>query len=159
MSAKDTNYLSHIRFVHRPYKRPDKHSRATPKQAFDHTRAYRVLTTNVSNTFVDISTNLHQVVGKMGTIDTTIIPMFYVGAEEDMDRFLRWLNNVGMLDEDGKPRPLFVIEQYVEDVHAENKNNVREGRATIQLLFPNQLDSLMVLTDYSPNKSKKYSIY
>ena len=160
MSTKDTHiYLTHIRFVHRPYKRPDKHSRATPKQVFDHTRAYRILTTNESGTYVDISTTIHQVVDKVGALDTSIIPLFYVGAEEDMDRFLRWLNNVAMLDDEGKPRPLHVIEQYVEDIHNEASQNHREGRSILQLLFPGQLDSLTILSDYSPNKSKKYSIY
>jgi len=143
--------------VHRPYKRPDKYSIATPRQRFDHTRIYRILTEDVTRTIVDISTPVPRIVDGQ-KVTESIMPMFYVGGEADMDRYLRWLHNVALLDDDKRPRPIHVIEQLVDDLE-EERAFLSKRDSVIMMLFPGQMDEVMVLADISPGKSKKFSIY
>jgi len=86
------------------------------------------------------------------------MPMFYVGGEADMDRYLRWLHNVALLDDDKRPRPIHVIEQLVDDLE-EERAFLSKRDSVIMMLFPGQMDEVMVLADISPGKSKKFSIY
>lgn len=157
MSGFNTHPLRYIRFVHRPYKRPDKYSIATPRQRFDHTRVYRVLTEDGSGTIIDISTPVPRVIDRVPVMQS-VMPLFYVGAESDLDRYLRWLHNVALLDDDNRPRTINVIEQMVSDFE-EEREHLSKRDSAVMMLFPGQMDELMVLTDANKGRAKKLAIY
>lgn len=157
MSSFDTHPLRYIRFVHRPYKRPDKYSIATPRQKFDHTRVYRVLTEGADGSMVDVVSPVSRIIDDM-VVKQSIMALFYVGAEADLDRYLRWLHNVGLLDETRRPKPIHVVEQMVSDF-MEEREHLTQRDAKVSIMFPGQMDDELFLVDISPGKSKKVSIY
>lgn len=159
--TEDTHDMSYIRYVHRPYRRPDKYSVATPRQIFDHTRLYRIVTSaGEDQPLIDITHTMF-VEHDGEVIPEQVIRLFYVGSEPDLDRYLRYLNNVALKDQAGAPRPLYVLEQYTEDFQKEQELIDHGKRKTkIRILFPGELDSCDILID-TDQKSKKdrWSIY
>lgn len=154
-NAYDMRYK---RYVHRPYKRPDNYSIATPRQKFDHTRFYRVLTAYPGDDrLTDISTPIQK--GDKEFVETiSIVRAFYVGAEADLDRYLRWLNNVSLIDDQGEPRPLFVLEQFTSDLASE-LDVLKDRKSSFVILFPNQLDQIDLLIDFGSGDKKKWHAY
>lgn len=154
-----THEMSYIRYVHRPYRRPDKYSIATPRQIFDHTRAYRIVTSDGDDSpLIDIAHTMY-VDHDSVIVPTQMIRMFYVGAEADMDRYLRYLNNVALKDSSGAPKQLYVLEQYVSEFQKELA--MMEGRKIkCRILFPGELDECDILVERdSKSKKDRWSIY
>ena len=156
-----THDMSYIRYVHRPYRRPDKYSIATPRQIFDHTRVYRIVTSDGDNQpLIDISHMMH-IQQDDEIVPCQVIRLFYVGAEADMDRYLRYLNNVALRDSSGAPRPIYVLEQYAEEFQKERIAALNNGRKIhSRILFPGELDSCDILVDVdAKSKKERWSIY
>lgn len=153
--------MSYIRYVHRPYRRPDKYSIATPRQIFDHTRAYRIVTCNEEGgPLIDIAHTMYVDHGNV-IVPTQVIRMFYVGAEADLDRYLRFLNNVAFKDGAGAPKTIYVLEQYVSEFQKE-KILMEQGSRKIKskILFPGELDECDILVEMDPkSKKERWSIY
>lgn len=156
-----THEMSYIRYVHRPYKRPDKYSIATPRQIFDHTRVYRIVTCKSDDhPLIDVAHTMHVERGDQ-VVPIQVIRLFFVGAEADMDRYLRYLNNVALKDEAGAPRPILVLEQYVSEFQQEQIMMEKLGRKIeVKILFPGELDECDILVDTdTKSKKERWSIY
>jgi hypothetical protein len=85
-----------LRHVLKPYARPTTSRLCIPEGLFDFSRCYRVVTAPIEShgTYSDIV-----LPGTTGTHEPCTDPyvrLFYVGAEEDLDRYLRYLYDVGL---------------------------------------------------------------
>ena len=153
--------LRFIRYVHKPYKRPDKTAIATPRQRFDHTRAYRVLTVAADDSGVLSDISIPANVGSRDKVRTfNLVRLFYVGAEPDLDRYLRWLNNVALITDYGLPQELVVVEQLTSDLQSANFASLRED-SDVMVLFPGELDKfgLLIGGKTRPGKRHRWHIY
>ncbi len=150
--------IQYLRFLHNPYKITDVSKAKVAGTRLDHTRIYRVMTDDSSGTaMTDISTTItHN--NKFSSRTENVVRMFYVGAEEDLDRYLRWLNNVTLRDSKGTPRPLYVLEQLVEDFYEEYRPWDQKD-FKIQILMPGQLDSVDLLVDPGKGSRKRIRVY
>lgn len=148
----DKHPIAFLRYVHKPYRKPDVYADATPRKVFDHTRLYRVFVAEPeTGILVDVQSS--GCVGDRGHMhDLTLIRTFYVGAERDLDRYLRWLTNVGMLDEHMVPRDLCVIEQLSEHFQKEIRQ-LSQRDARYVTVYPGQLIHYGILASSDPDES------
>lgn len=147
---------SFIRYVHRPYRKPDIYTDATPRKSFDHTRMYRVFVVEPdTGTLIDVE--IPGCVGDRGHLQShDLIRTFYVGAEADLDRYLRWLTNVGLLDDHGVPRDVCVVEQMTE--HFQEELDQLNGKYNYVIIYPGQLTYYGVLLDNS-DSADSWALY
>jgi hypothetical protein len=148
MGDSDKHPISFLRYVHKPYRKPDIYADATPRKAFDHTRLYRIFVAD-PDTGILVDVQSPGCVGDSEHMkELTLIRTFYVGAEQDLDRYLRWLTNVGMRDEHEVPRDLCVIEQLSEFFQKEIQQ-LSQRDARFVTIFPGQLTYYGILTSGS----------
>jgi hypothetical protein len=142
---KTTPKISNVlQYVHEPYKRVDKYNTCMAVQACDFTRCYRVLVVDRKKKGKRVDVVIPGTKGgRLNQVQLPIIRAFYVGSEYELDRYLRWLDRVGMVDAYGQPAELVVVEQYTHQVLSDLallKNTiklvlVRRGRFTDWGLF------------------------
>lgn len=134
-----------LRYIHSPYVVPST-GPATMPQPFDHTRVYRILFEDGYGGYSDVSTPVFRT-DKKAVTQHNVVRLFYVGAEADMDRHLRWLRTVSLKTKSSSndKREIYVIEQDIRDFL--DDPTIKRFRASIEILFPNQLDAVDMLTD------------
>jgi len=107
---------------------------------------YRILFEDGFGGYHDVSTPVFRT-DKKSIEQHNVVRLFYVGAEADLDRHLRWLKVVSLRSKmsPNSKREIYVIEQDIRDFLDDPA--LRRFRATIEILFPGQLDSVDMLTD------------
>lgn len=142
---------SRCRFVHRPY-RPGV-SKPTKRRPIDMSRVYRVFCGGTSE------------IGELELVDLVMpatrgdkrslrafdaIRLFYVGAEEDLDRYLAWLTSGAFSLQDGTTPDLLVWEEDTIDAYRSWYDTyVLSNRPTeppeLLPIFPGQIASTIVM--------------
>jgi hypothetical protein len=158
MGNLDKHAISFLRYVHKPYRKPDVYADATPRKVFDHTRLYRVFVAD-PDTGILVDVQSTGCVGDRQHLhELNLIRTFYVGAEQDLDRYLRWLTNVGMRDEHDVPRDLCVIEQFT-DFFQKEINQLSQKEARFVTIYPGQLTHYGILANKEEQEDVSWEIY
>ena len=130
------------RTVHWPVDFTDVYSIVTPRKVFDYTRSYRVLylpsgddedDDNIKDVFAP-TTHYSRKQQKIITRDLSLC--FHRGAEEDLDRYLRWLNKSVLINEFGTPERMVVLE---DDTHTMQKVMETTYGTGVRFLAPGDL--------------------
>ena len=89
-----------------------------------------------------------------------LIRLFYIGAEADLDRYLRWLNNVALVNAYGLPKELIVVEQLTSDLQSANFESLQQNNKIV-ILFPGELDTygLLIGGKTRPGVRHRWHIY
>ena len=156
----DVHAIDFIRYVHKPYDRPDKYSLATPRCPFDHTRVYRIVTCDsLQEPMKDLTRTLTTTTTEK-TTKVLLLTLFYVGAEAEMDRYLRFLNNVLLKDSSGAPKLIVVLEQFTHELQKELDFLNKHQKCAYKIFFPGEMDYTEVMVDSgTKTKNGKWSIY
>jgi len=133
------------RFVHKPYRPPERGYRVTPDQDYDYVSCYRVLVARgggtTSRVLVDIrAPACHG--ARRHHADFAAVRFFSFGAEDDLDRYLFWLYEEALVDTFGIRPGLVVAEQW--SFEAQTDIAVRPYRGIF--IHPGRLDEWGLLT-------------
>ena len=138
------------RFVHRPYRVPEKGYRVTEDQDYDFTRCYRVFVargTAEARKLVDVVA-LADRDCPSGHRSFQVVRTFSFGAEDDLDRYLLWLFEESLIDSFGNRPQLVVAEQW--SVTAQEELSAKNLRTAF--IHPGRLDEWGVLSGDTARK-------
>jgi hypothetical protein len=94
------------------------------------------------------------------TTKVLLLTLFYVGAEAEMDRYLRFLNNVLLKDSSGAPKLIVVLEQFTHELQKELDFLNKHQKCAYKIFFPGEMDYTEVMVDSgTKTKNGKWSIY
>jgi hypothetical protein len=102
-----------LRHVLDPYVRPVDTRSCISNSLFDFSRCYRVVTTPIDELGAYSDIVLPGTTGDHDPNSLLFVRLFYVGAEEDLDRYLRYLHDVGLRSRRATVK-IIVLEQYTD---------------------------------------------
>lgn len=111
--ANNLDFKGLLRWVHSPLISKDVYSIMTERKPFSSTSVYRILYHPVktpAGTYEDVVSPVYKVIRHIPR-EKMAVKFFYRGAEEMLDRYLRWLNRFYLKNEYGSSPSIYVLEQ------------------------------------------------
>lgn len=112
-AESDPDFKGILRWVHTPVAPRDVYSIITERKPFSSTSIYRVLSLppkSLPGAYQDVISPVYKVINHVPK-EGAAVKLFYRGAEEMLDRYIRWLSRSYLKNEYGVPPSLYVLEQ------------------------------------------------
>lgn len=145
IEINDTSMLA----IHWPLKLKDPYSILTPRRVFNYTRCYRVLygpQDVPDDEFDDVLVPITRTTRRQGSITRLRCLVFYEGAEEDLDRYLRWIVKGTVVNDYGVADKVYVARS---DTYTFQQSLDSDFEACVRFVAPGDLNNLDLLTTSS----------